>query len=206
MGRYSDPTYGGTDSVAIRKGNALVALLTAAVVTTAYAPAIQAFDFGDMMNPGNMMNPGKWMSGDNNSDDGGPGAYSGPGPGYGGPGYGGPGYGGPGYGGPGYGGPGYGGPGYGGPGYGGPGYGGPGYGSPGGPASYGPGQVRSPGGYGPAPGMGRPAVPQAAADQAERIRRLEQRIQQLEAQKQPWQAAPAPYRAPATPTYRPYGQ
>jgi len=93
------------------------------------ATNVQAFDFGDMMNPS------KWMGGRNNDrySDYGPGpgyGYGGPGYGYGGPGYGyggpGYGYGGPGYG---YGGPGYGYGGYGGPGY---GYGGPGYGSPGG--------------------------------------------------------------------------
>lgn len=182
----------------VQRGKIIVVLLTAAFATMTYAPASQAFDFGDMMNPGNVMNPGKWMGGDNNSDDYGPGDYGGPGRSYGPGGYDGPA-------GP-YGPGGYGGPA--GP-YGPGGYGGPGGPAPYGGAPYGPGGGRAPGGYGPpggygqAPAYARPPASQPSADQSERIRWLERRIEQLEAQRQPRQ--PSPYRSPP-PTYRPYGQ
>jgi hypothetical protein len=73
-------TYGETDSVTIQKRKIFAALLTAAFVTMAYAPASQAFKFGDMMNPG------KWMGGNKDYDDyddygPGPDGPYGPGPG-----------------------------------------------------------------------------------------------------------------------------
>jgi hypothetical protein len=190
----SIPPNGAIDNVIIRKGNIFSILLTAAFVATAYAPASQAFNFGDMMNPG------KWMGGKKNYDDYGPGGYGGPGGPYGPGGYGGPG-------GP-YGPGGYGGPG--GP-YGPGGYGGPGGPAPYGGAPYGPGQVGAPGGYGPPGGYGQtpsvtaPPAPQRSGDQSERIRELQQRIEQLEAEQQPRQPAPSPYRS-SNPAYRPYGQ
>jgi hypothetical protein len=123
-------------------------LLTLGLGTAATTGTVQAFDFG------NMMNPSRWFGGNRDRYYGDYGyGYGGPGYGYGPPGYG---YGAPGYG---YGAPGsgYGGvPGYGAPGY---GYGAPGYGYGGAPG-YGYGGVR---GYGaPATGQaGAPAIPPA---------------------------------------------
>jgi hypothetical protein len=165
----------------------LSALSVAAVLgLAAYTPLAQAFNFGDMMNPG------RWMGGDRDrydNDD----SYDGP---YGGGPWGGPGYGG--YGGyPGYGYGGY--PGYGGgyPGYGYGGYPSAGYGFP---------------GYGAAPPVApAPAAAPAQsrpADNAE-IDALKRRIEELESAQRPPQkpAAPAPSGDwPASPAFRPMNQ
>lgn len=183
----------------IQKGNVFAALITAAFVTMAYAPASQAFKFGDMMNPG------KWMGGKKDYDDYGPGGYGGPSGPYGPGGYGSPAgpYGPGGYGSP----PGPYGPG----GYGGPGGPAPYGGTPYGGAPYGPGPVGAPGGYTPPGSYGRtpavpaPPAPQQSADQSGRIRELERRIEQLEAEKQRRQPTPSSSRS-STPAYRPYSQ
>lgn len=153
---------------------------------------VQAFDFG------NMMNPSKWMGGKDDDDR----YYDdyGPGPGYGypgtyGPGYGAPGYGDPAmYGAPGYAEPGYGAPVYGAPGYGTPGgYGSPGYSSPGyGTPGYGaPGYTADPGyGWSYGPEYNAPATapaPKRDTGSAEEIKRLKERIRQLEQSTQPHQ-------------------
>lgn len=175
--------------LAVRRPVLATTALTIAATLLLAAPIANAFNFGDMMNPG------RWMGGNKDryyDDD----YYGGPwGPGYGG--YGAPGYGAPGYGG--YGAPGYGAPGYGG--YGAPGYGG--YGVPG----Y--------GGYG-APAYGVPAAPAApttgASDAKEQeIEALKRRIDQLESRQAPAMPANPPARGgadgwPAAPAFRPMDQ
>ena len=148
----------------------------------AYTPVAQAFNFGDMMNPG------RWMGGDRDRYDD-EDYYDGP---YGGGPWGGPGYGGyPGYGYGGY--PGYGG-GY--PGYGG-GYPSAGYGFP---------------GYGAAPPVApapaAAAAPSRPADSSE-IDALKRRIEELEAAQRPRPkpAEPGPSGDwPASPAFRPMNQ
>lgn len=164
----------------------LSALSIAAVLGFAgYTPVAQAFNFGDMMNPG------RWMGGDRDryDDD----YYDGP---YGGGPWGGPGYGYGGY--PGFGGyPGYGGfPGYGYGGYPGAGYGFPGYGAA--PAA--------------APAPAAPATaaqtPSGSAGSSE-IDALKRRIEELEAAQKPRQRPAEPGPAgdwPASPAFRPMNQ
>jgi hypothetical protein len=158
------------------KASKLLAAMTAAGVVGAslvYSPVNQAFDFGDMMNPG------KWMGGgrDRYDDD------------YGGP-YGGPWSGGP-YGGGPWGGPYGGGPGGG---YGPSPYGGT-YGPPGyyGARAY-PGVAPS------APVAPATKESSAPARSSSEIDELKRRIEELESQQRPssapppgnWSAAPAP--------------
>ena len=155
---------GGNDPVSRKATRFLTALAVVGTIGTAigYAPVSQAFNFGDMMNPG------KWMGGGDRYDDWddyGPGPYGGP-------------YGGPGpYGPPGYG-P-YGGGPYGGGPYGiGPRYGAPGY----------PGAL----GYRPAPpAPSAPAPSSSKNTKSAEIEALKRRIDELEAkQTQPSYARP----------------
>lgn len=150
-------------------------------------PTAQAFNFGDMFNPG------RWMGGNRDRgdyyDD-----YGGPwGPGYGGVPYG---YGAPGYGVPGYGAPGYGVPGYG---YGAPGYAAPGYGVP------------------VAPPVAPPAAAPAVDARDQELETLRRRIEQLESRgsgagsQRPPAAGNAPPGAgdggwPSAPAFRPMDQ
>jgi len=156
-----------------------VSSLVAVVAFTGYVPPVQAFNFGDMMNPG------RWMGGGKNRDrydD--YGDYGDYGPYGGGPWGGGP-YGGGPYGG--YGGP-YGG--YGAPGYGAPGYGVPGY--MGAPMA--------------APAPAAPAAPaQSSSSSQAEIDALKRRIDELEAGKQQSQPAPATD-WPSAPAFRPMNQ
>jgi hypothetical protein len=160
----------------ISKTLTILAAASAIAGSLAYTPVAEAFNFGDMMNPG------KWMGGRNRDryDD----YYDGPGWGYGGPGYG---YGGPGYG---YGGPGYG---YGGPGY---GYGAPGYG-------YGAPAVAPVAPAAPAAPAATPAAP-ARSSSASEIEALKRRIDELEASQHPSSSAPATSNDwPSAPAFRP---
>jgi hypothetical protein len=151
-----------------------------------YTPVAQAFNFGDMMNPG------RWMGGGRDDDDyydeGPYGPYGG-GPWGGGP-YGGPGWGAPGWGGSPYGGyGGYGAPGYG---YGAPGYGVPGYGAP--------GAVGAPA---PAPAPAAPARSGSAG--SSEIDALKRRIEELESSQKKTQPPPAAD-WPSAPAFRPMNQ
>jgi hypothetical protein len=165
----------------------LSALSVAAVV--AYVPVAQAFNFGDMMNPG------RWFGGKGNRD-----YYDDYGPYGGGPWGGGP-YGGPLGGGPWGGGPWGGGP-YGGPygGYGGPGYGGYGYGAA--PAAPAPSSPSS------SPSSSSGSSSSLASKQAE-IDALKRRIDQLESRqmdsRQP-QSSGGSSDWPSAPSFRPMNQ
>ncbi len=156
--------------------------LGAIVAVTGYVPVAQAFNFGDMMNPGRWMGGGKNRDRDYYDDD-----YYGGGPWGGGP-YGGGPYGGGPYGGGPYGG--YGAP-YGG-GYGAPGYGVPGYGAP---------MV--------APPPAAPAAPaQSGSSNSGEIDALKRRIEELESsqrQKPAQQTAPST-EWPSAPAFRPMNQ
>jgi len=153
-----------------------IASLAAVVGFTSYVPPVQAFNFGDMMNPG------RWMGGksrdryDDYYDDYGP---------YGGPWGGGPWGGGP-YGGGPYGGP-YGAPygGYGAPGY---GYGAPGY--MGAPAAA-------------PPAAAAPA--QSGSSSKSEIDALKRRIDELESSQRAQQPAPTSD-WPSAPAFRPMNQ
>lgn len=154
-----------------------VLTLTAATTLMAYAPVSQAFNFG------NMMNPGRWFGNNNNDryddryDDG---YWGGP--------YGGGPYGSP-YGGYGY--PGA----YGAP-YGAP-YGMPGFGAP--PVGYG-----APG-YGAAPAAA-PAQ-QAPSRSSSEVEALKRRIEELEAKQQGQQQQRSPSSDwPSAPAFRPMNQ
>lgn len=159
-----------------------IASLAAVVGFTTYVPPVQAFNFGDMMNPG------RWMGGGKNRDRYDDDYYGDYGP-----------YGGPWGGGPWGGGPYGGGPWGGGP-YGGGPYGG--YG--GGP--WGPGY-----GYG-APGIGAPmAAPAAPAAPAQsgsssksEIDALKRRIEELEASQKTSPPPAADW--PSAPAFRPMNQ
>lgn len=138
----------------------------AVALAIAYTPVSQAFNFGDMMNPG------KWMGGGDRYDDdwyGGPGPY-GPGP-----------YGPGSYGGGPWGGGPYGGP-YGPGPYGGPGYGAPGvYGAP---------------GYQKGPTATAPRAPASSSSASENVKdaeieALKRRIEELESRQQPYAPPPA---------------
>jgi hypothetical protein len=161
-----------------------VASLAAVVGFTTYVPPVQAFNFGDMMNPG------RWMGGGKNRDRYDDDYYGDYGPYGGGPGGGGP-YGGGPYGG--YGGGPYGGGPYGAP-YGG-GYGMPGYGAP--------GYMGAPMA---APAPAAPAAPaQSGSSSQSEINALKRRIEELEAGKQ--QSQPAPSADwPSAPAFRPMNQ
>lgn len=156
------------------KTKLLTALAAAGVMagTAVYTPVSQAFNFGEMMNPG------KWMGGNRDYDDEwgdyGPGPYGPPGLGpYGGGPYGGP------YGGGPYGGGPYGGPYGGGPGFGTPRF----YGAP---------------GYRAAPvAPSAPSTPSRSSSSSENVKSAEiealrKRIEELETKQQPSYAAPPP--------------
>jgi hypothetical protein len=154
-----------------------VASLAAVVGFTGYLPPAQAFNFGDMMNPG------RWMGGGKNRDRYDEDYYGDYGP-YGGPWGGGPWGGGP-YGGGPYGGP-YGG--YGAPGY---GYGAPGY--MGAPMAA------------PAPAPAAPAAPaQSGSSSKSEIDALKRRIEELESSQKSQQAPATDW--PSAPAFRPMNQ
>lgn len=150
--------------------------IAAVVAATGYIPPANAFNFGDMMNPG------RWLGGGRNRDRYNDDYYDDWGP----------------YGGGPYGGGPYGG----GPWGGGPYGGGPWGGYPGGYGGYGA-PYAAPAAPVAAPAPAAPAKPSAGG--SGEIEALKRRIEELESQQQPTQSAPAT-EWPSAPAFRPMNQ